>query len=89
MIHRWKGLRKLNPNDPLGLLYSLTGSRNSRWRTPDRNNYLKDTISDFILPLRSYNNTDGPIIINNIKIQHHISPKTLRADMVLYLYVNT
>src|SRR5664279_2445855 len=37
MIHHWKGLRKLNPNDPLGILYDLTESRNSRWRTPDQN----------------------------------------------------
>ena len=37
MIHRWKGLRQLNPNDPLGLLFGLAESRNSRWRTPDQN----------------------------------------------------
>src|SRR5664279_1147325 len=37
MIHRWKGLGKLNPNNAFGILCDLTGSRNSRWRTPDRN----------------------------------------------------
>jgi len=37
VVHPWKGLRKLNCTDPLGVLHDVTGSRNSRWRTPDRN----------------------------------------------------
>jgi len=32
----WKGLHKLNPTDPLGILYDLAESRNSRWRNPEQ-----------------------------------------------------
>ena len=45
VIHRWKGLPKLNLNDPLGLLHGLSGSRNSRLLTPDRNFYLNTYLS--------------------------------------------
>jgi len=37
VIHRWKGLWKYYPSDTFGILYDLTGSINSRWRTADQN----------------------------------------------------
>ena len=45
MIHRWKGLHKFYPNNTLGILYDVTGSRNSRWRTPNRHFHLNKYIS--------------------------------------------
>ena len=45
MIHHWKGLHKFYPTETSGILYNLTGSRNSRWWTPDRNFHLNTYIS--------------------------------------------
>ena len=45
-FNRWKDHQKLNPNDLLGLLCGLTGSRNSiRCRTADHNFNLNTYIS--------------------------------------------
>jgi len=46
MSYSWKGLWKFYPSKTLGILYDLTGSRNSRWRTrPDRNLTLNTCLS--------------------------------------------